>query len=117
MATGGAFWSVALGSAAEHDFEEILRWTADTFGHAQAQRYQNALVDLIDALHEGPDRAGVKQRYEIAPGMRTLYLRAIKHRGAHLVLFQTVGSEIFVLRILHDSMDLAAQAFRTKDER
>jgi len=40
-------WRVRLGAAAEVDFANILRWTADNFGSSQAETYRDTLLDAI----------------------------------------------------------------------
>ena len=53
--TGGG-WRVRLTATAESDFRNILRWTAERFGHAQARIYGETLTHAIQALTNGPER-------------------------------------------------------------
>jgi toxin ParE1/3/4 len=101
-------WKVRLGHQAERDFVEILRWTASTFGEAQASAYAETMSRAIEALREGPDIGGSRARDEIEPGIRTLHVARHGRKGRHFVVFRAgAGNAIEVLRLLHDSMDLA----------
>jgi toxin ParE1/3/4 len=100
-------WRVRLGTAAELDFANIVKWTAENFGARQAKIYRDTLVQAIDDLAGGPDVAGSKARDEILPGLRTLHVARHGRRGRHLLMYRAAaGSVIEIVRILHDSMDL-----------
>ena len=104
-------WRVRLTRSAETDFHNILHWTSERFGDAQARIYNDTLNEAIEALIEGPDVAGSRRRDEIAEGVMTLHVARGRRRGRHFVLYR-VGSEgepflIEVLRLLHDAMDLS----------
>lgn len=101
-------WSVRLGHQAGQDFVEILQWTTRTFGQAQAATYAETIGLAIEALQQGPELVGAKARDEIFPGIRTLHVARQGRKGRHLVVFRPgAGQVIDVLRLLHDSMDLA----------
>jgi len=101
-------WSVRLGRQAERDYADIVQWTANTFGAGQAETYAQTIAIAIQALMEGPDIPGSRLRDEIEPGIRTLHVARQGHRGRHFVVFRIAGDQrIDVLRLLHDSMDLA----------
>jgi len=68
----GRRWRVRLGAAAELDFANIVKWTAENFGARQSRIYRDTLVQAIRELGDGPDIAGSKARDEILPGLRTL---------------------------------------------
>lgn len=103
-------WAVRLTSAAEVDFENILRWTAGQFGAHQARTYARTLTLAIEALHQGPDVLGATFRDDVAPGVRVLHVARSGRKGRHFIVFrvQEAGDSaaIEVLRILHDAMDL-----------
>ncbi len=99
-------WKVRLASQAELDFSEIIAWTRENFGGRQAQAYAETLTLAIEALHDGPDELGAKARDDIGPGIRTLHVARQGRSGRHFVVFSVAGSDIDVLRLLHDSMDL-----------
>ncbi|MBK8889592.1 MAG: type II toxin-antitoxin system RelE/ParE family toxin [Dechloromonas sp.] len=107
---GGNSWTVRLSAATAADYRQILRWTVDNFGSAQARNYADTLSSALKALGAGPSIIGVKERPEIGNDIRTLHVARNGRKGRHFVMFR-VGSldgrdVIDVLRLLHDSMDL-----------
>lgn len=99
---------VRLGRQAEQDFADILRWTARSFGPAQAQAYADTMRTALAALHAGPDVAGAKARDDILAGLRTLHVARQGRKGSHFVLFRVGEAQsIDVLRLLHERMDTA----------
>jgi toxin ParE1/3/4 len=99
-------WTVRLGQQAEQDYIEILQWTTKTFGEGQASTYAETMALAIEALEDGPDVLGARARDDIQPGVQTLHVARQGRAGRHFVVFRATGSEIDVLRLLHDSMDL-----------
>lgn len=99
-------WTVRLGRQAEQDYIEILQWTTKTFGERQASTYAETIARAIEALEDGPDVLGARARDDIQLGIRTLHVARLGRAGRHFVVFRVAGSNIDVLRLLHDSMDL-----------
>lgn len=103
-------WKVRLAARAESDFSEIVTWTLENFAQRQAETYAETLALAIEALHDGPEQLGVKARDDIGPGIRTLHVDRQGRSGRHFVVFSEAPDQcIDVLRLLHDSMDLAGQ--------
>lgn len=100
-------WRVRLTQQAERDLHDILRWTAENFGTLQAKNYAETLMAAIEALSEGPDIQGTKERDELAPGARVLHVARHGRKGRHFLVFRAVEEQVVeVLRLLHDSMEL-----------
>jgi len=100
-------WRVRLGAAAELDFANVLKWTAENFGVRQSRVYRDTLVHAIGELANGPNVAGSKARDEIMPGLRTLHVARHGRRGRHFLMYRAAPkSTIEIVRILHDKMDL-----------
>ncbi len=104
-------WTVRLAAAAETDFRQILRWTADHFGAAQARIYADTISLSLRDLSAGPALIGVKQRGEIGANIYTLHVARNGRKARHFLMFRACSFEerssfIDVLRLLHDSMDL-----------
>ena len=101
---------VRLAAAAEADYLQILRWTADNFGSAQARVYAETLASALKMLATGPDILGVKERPEIGGNVRTLHVARNGRKGRHFILYRVSSDDeknvIDVLRLLHDSMDI-----------
>ncbi len=107
----GENWRVRLSAAAVADFHAILDWTAERFGAAQARAYQQTLIDALDALRGGPKAIGARPRNDVGRDLYTLHVARNHRRGRHFILFRPMSSEaggiVEVVRLLHDSMDLA----------
>lgn len=110
MTAGKHPWKVRLAAAAEVDLQDILRWTVERFGAAQARVYTETLARALEALAGGPHIIGAKARDDIASGLFTLHVVRKGRKGRHFVVFRIARDEgreaIEVLRVLHDAMDL-----------
>ena len=62
----GFRWQLRLTRAAEDDYRNILRWTLEQFGEAQARLYAETLTRTIESLAAGPEVAGSRRRNDIA---------------------------------------------------
>lgn len=107
----GQKWRVRLGAAAELDFANILKWTAENFGPRQSRTYRDTLIRAIADLANGPDVAGSRTRDEIMRGLRTLHVARHGRRGSHFLIYRLIyrvatKRTVEIVRILHDSMDL-----------
>ena len=109
MSTGAPAWHVAASAAADADYDEILSWTAQHFGRAQAVKYSKIIDDAVAALRLGPERVGVKSLSHIGAGIFSLHIARVGRRDRHVLIFRANRRKrkIEVLRILHDSMDIA----------
>ena len=110
MSTGKRHWTVRLTVAAEADFAEILRWTVDRFGEAQARIYAETISAALNDLAAGPTGVGTSKRDDILKGIFTLHIARKGRNGRHFVMFRVGRAPdrkvIEVLRLLHDAMDL-----------
>ena len=101
-------WRVRLAQQAEFDLFEIFKWTAENFGARQAEYYAETVSLAVEALHDEPEILGSKPRDEIALGIRTLHVAREGRKGRPFVVFRVADEGVLdVLRLLHDSMDLA----------
>lgn len=114
-------WSVRLSASAEADFEQIVQWTLEQFGDRQALVYAETVRLALQALSGGPNVIGVKARDEILKGLFSLHVAREGRKGRHVVMFRIAsrgaGEVIEVLRLLHDSMDLARHVGEIDQER
>jgi toxin ParE1/3/4 len=110
-------WRVRLGAAAEVDFANILRWTAENFGARQSRVYRDILVQTIGELADGPNVAGSAARDEIMAGLRTLHVARGGSRSSHFLMYRVRQNRtIEIVRILHDRMDLQRHVPSDSDE-
>ena len=101
-------WRVRLTAAAERDVLGILLWKAEHFAVEQVRRYRATIFAALRDLDDGPDATGTRDRDELGRNLRSLHVARRGRRGRHVILFTTVdGARIEIVRILHDSMDLA----------
>jgi toxin ParE1/3/4 len=111
--------AVRLTAAAEADFEEILRWTADQFGEEQARIYAETITAALNDLAAGPTIVGARSRDDILKGLFTLHVARKSRKGRHFVMFRVGrtadGEVIDVLRLLHDAMDLQRHLSRVDE--
>jgi len=110
-------WRVRLGAAAELDFANILKWTAENFGARQSRACRDTLLQAIGELADGPNAVGAKARDEIMAGLRTLHVARRGRRGSHFLMCRAApNGAIEIVRILHDRMDLRRHAPSALDE-
>ncbi|MCK6406917.1 MAG: type II toxin-antitoxin system RelE/ParE family toxin [Rhodocyclaceae bacterium] len=103
-----ANWTLRLAAKAEQDIADILAWTTEQFSRQQAEVYAETLSLALEALLEGPDIVDAQPRHDIAPDIHVLHVARKRRRGRHFIAFRPDKKHrINVLRILHDSMDLA----------
>ena len=81
-------------------------WTVKTFSEDQANNYAETIALAIESLEGGPDILGARAREDIQPGIRTWHVARQGRAGRHFVVFRAAGSDIDVLRLLHESMEL-----------
>lgn len=88
-----------LSNQADEDLADIYLYSYGTFGEAQADVYFLALRDCLQMLANNP-RIGRAADY-LRPGL-------LWHRHArHVVFYLIEETGIFIVRVLHDSMDMA----------
>ena len=88
-----------IGARARRDLKEIWRYTGETWGIEQADRYNHSLNDVFDRLASFPEIG--RDRPDIGAGVRVF--RAERH----VVLYRIELNGIVVLRVVHQSMSLA----------
>jgi toxin ParE1/3/4 len=111
-------WTVRLTAAAEADMRDIFAWTAENFGIEQARRYRLTILAALRDVSDGPDAIGARERPDIRPNLRSLHIARRGRRGRHVILFTASDDnpQIRIIRILHDSMDLARHLPTGSDE-
>ena len=90
-------WSLA--PRAETDLEEIWLYTFEHWSAEQADRYQNQIIAIIEALAEG-NRTG-----------RPVHIREGYYKypaGSHVVFYGLSDASLDVIRVLHQRMDVAS---------
>lgn len=105
-----------LSLQAETDLDEILEWSEEQFGHGAALRYAELVIQALRDVGANPSRPGAKQQPELPQGVYIYHLASSRERVAiadrvktprHFLIYRVAASCVEVLRILHDSRDLA----------
>tara|TARA_R110001592_G_C13088740_1_gene743256 strand:- start:790 stop:1098 length:309 start_codon:yes stop_codon:yes gene_type:complete len=83
---------------AEQDLVDIWLYTFKEWGEQQADKYLDELDASIQLLADQP--LICRERTELEPPVR------IHHEGHHLIVYLTLGDDINLVRVLHESMDI-----------
>lgn len=96
---------VRLTRIARQDLAETRSYTESTWGETQWLRYFPAIAQALDRIAEAPDCGQLHER--IGAGVRSLLV------GKHLIFFASFESyeEIIILRVVHQSRNLAGLRF------
>jgi toxin ParE1/3/4 len=87
----------SLSNQAADDLDQIFRYTIETFGLAQAERYYRTLVECLERAARQPRRGRA-----IAGRGRVFYQHNCRRHG----IFYSIGDRgIFVARVLHLAME------------
>jgi len=84
---------------AEQDLLEIWLYTFNEWGASQADTYLDELTAAMQLLAEQP--LICRERPEFDPAVR------IHHHARHLIIYLVVDEGICIVRVLHESMDVA----------
>ena len=87
-----------LSKRAKQDLSGIVRYTAKTWGKAQAKTYSEAIVVTCERLAEGKGHSRPVEEIRQV-------LRKAKS-GSHFIYFEQTDDGIYVIRILHQAMDV-----------
>ena len=87
---------IELSQQAREDFRDILSYTLTTWGESQLAKYRDS---IDDALHVILDNLSVG-RPSVKPTLKVL---AVEH---HRIFYRTIDNTIYVVRILHERMDM-----------
>ena len=90
----------AFSSLAEEDLAAIARYTLETWGAPQFEKYRSLLNRAVADLCRDPERSRTKPRPELYPGCRSYRV------GRHIILYRVKEDTVQIARFLHDSMEL-----------
>lgn len=92
---------------AKRDLSDIGAYTLREWGAAQKKKYLGQIRARFAALRESPGVGAARD--EIAGGLRSC------RAGRHVIYYRETGSELVVLRVLHESMDPVLQFERERE--
>ena len=88
--------SVIYSTQFKQDLIDVYKYGIETFGKAQAEKYQNNIYRLVDDLNVS---------FDIYPECRHLLAKSRIYRwiilDSHLIIYRITFSEVQVLRIVH----------------
>jgi toxin ParE1/3/4 len=80
------------------DLENIAQYTFQNFGALQVNRYMAALLDSMDKLTTMPTIG--RARSDLPDGYK------MHSVGKHIIVYHVHHSQLIVIRILHEKMDI-----------
>ena len=103
---------IRLTLLARQDLKDVRRFTTDTWGQEQWRRYFAGIMLAFERVTR--DGKCGRARDDLRPGMRSLPYQK------HLIFFEPIGhagGDVVIVRIVHQSRNLAALAYRDQMER
>ena len=107
---------------ADADVRKLRKTSHRNFGPNSARRYQALLRAAYRLLCENPERPSVQRREDLPRAPHTFHLRHARTRGAppkqarHIIVFTFDDATLTILRVLHDSMDVAQHIANESEE-
>ncbi|MDE0148750.1 MAG: type II toxin-antitoxin system RelE/ParE family toxin [Rhodospirillaceae bacterium] len=98
--------TIRLSQLAQHDLDDIRRYTLETWGRNQWLTYYRGLVRTFESIAADPD--GGRDRSLFAAGLRSVNYRR------HVVFFARIaaaGGEPVILRIVHQRRNMPALTY------
>jgi len=87
-----------LSNKADADLDAIYVYSFQTFGEAQADAYAAEVISSLNNLANLPETG--RRRDDIQPGLFSIPC------ARHVIFYTMEDDGIFVVRILHDAMDV-----------
>lgn len=102
-----------IAPAARRDLERIFQDSEEAFGARVADRYRRLVSAALQDLNADPERLGVRHREGLPEDVRLYHLRHSRRRDRdriarprHFLVLRHVGSNVVLVRVLHEAMDL-----------
>lgn len=88
---------------ARRDVAEVLRYTRDRWGKAQAREYRDLINAALKAIIVNPGRGKAQST---RPGVLSYHIKQPGRHARHIVFYRVRSSGVLeIIRLLHDSMD------------
>jgi len=82
---------------AKIDIKSIRQYTVDLWGKEQATKYTDNLYKTLENIHKDPVKG--RERYGVPNTVKG------RKSGKHVIFYRLEKNIIFIMRILHESMD------------
>src|SRR5262249_1238266 len=90
---------------ASRDIIEVLAYTKERWGIAQAREYRQLLKEAIEGIARDPGRG--KPRDDVRPGIRAFHIAQRGRPARHIVFYRLGTGTVEIVRFLHDAMAFA----------
>lgn len=97
-----------LSRLAESDLSDIWRFSAETWGPTQADRYLSDLFDRFAHVSDHPEMG--RARFNLMPGAFSF------PAGRHVIFYEVVEGRVVILRVVHERRNLASLRFSGEAE-
>ena len=94
---------IHLSEQADSDIDEILQHTKHRWGHLKYWDYFDLIQEALATIAENPDCG--RSRSGVRPNVLAHHIKQPGRNARHMVFYVLVQGQVFVLRVLHDSMD------------
>ena len=105
--------------AARKDIKEVLKWSAENFGQAAAQRYKKLIGVALAEIAENPKLDHSYELRGLQAGIRLYHLRHSRKRAPvdgqmvrnprHFVAYAVHDRDTVIVRVMHDQMEIVEQ--------
>lgn len=89
-----------LSRYAERDITQILTYTIETWGIKQFKKYRDLIEESLHLLGTDPQISISRKRDELFLGCRSYLF------GKHIIFYRVQHSNVEIVRILHQRMDV-----------
>ncbi len=94
-------YTLYLSERAKRDYKKIQRYTRDTYGREQVLKYASMLKLCFEKITDNPMlghwRADIPKTHKAYSA------------GEHIIVYRVEGQTVYVVAILHSSMDFLRQ--------
>ena len=111
-----AKYGIRVTRTAGRDIVAVTNWSLKEFGEDADLRYDALITQALTDIGDDPERAGSRQRFELAKGVLIYHLRfsrdraksvlGVVHHPRHFVIYRRQEHLIEILRVLHDTREL-----------
>lgn len=91
-------------SVFEADFAELIGYFHETGGAAVSQRFEEALIRLVEMLLKNPELGRIRRDLRPA-GTRSFVIHQFRN---YVLFYRLVGTDLVLLRVRFGGMDLPA---------
>ncbi len=94
-------YTLHISERAQRDYKKIQRYTRNLYGKEQVLKYASMLKECFEKITNNPmlghRRPDIPQTYKVYSA------------GEHIIVYRVEGQTVYVVAILHSSMDFLRQ--------